>query len=149
MHVLDLSRGHLRLCQRHLKLEGVTTKGLNGDKEHMPYPDNGFDVVHSFGVLHPKDHMPWAVSTKRRGLRPGGLTIIGVYHRDGLCFRGQTVLLNGLKERGFLNTAGVAQWRESKLAPETSLSRPCACSPGLDRAPSSPIFRGSAFEQTT
>jgi len=102
MTALDLSREHLRLTQRHLSLEGLSTTAVHGDMEKMPFPDASFDVVYSFGVLHHTDHMEKAVAEIRRVLRPGGRAIIGVYHRDSVFFWLNTVAWRGIVKGGFL-----------------------------------------------
>jgi ubiquinone/menaquinone biosynthesis C-methylase UbiE len=71
MTALDLSREHLRLTQRHLSLEGLSTTAVHGDMEKMPFADASFDVVYSFGALHHTDHMEKAVAEIRRVLPPG------------------------------------------------------------------------------
>ena len=101
MTALDLSREHLRLTQRHLELEGLSTTAVHGDMERMPFADASFDVVYSFGVLHHTDHMDRAVAEIRRVLRPGGCAIIGVYHRNSIFFWLGTVLYNGICHGGF------------------------------------------------
>ena len=101
MTALDLSREHLRLTQRHLELEGLSTTAVHGDMERMPFADASFDVVYSFGVLHHTDHMDRAVAEIRRVLRPGGRVIIGVYHRNSIFFWVSTVLYNGICHGGF------------------------------------------------
>ena len=101
MTALDLSREHLRLTQRHLELEGLSTTAVHGDMERMPFADASFDVVYSFGVLHHTDHMDRAVAEIRRVLRPGGQAIIGVYHRDSVSFWLGTVAWRGVLTGGF------------------------------------------------
>jgi ubiquinone/menaquinone biosynthesis C-methylase UbiE len=101
MTALDLSREHLRLTQRHLSLEGLSTTAVHGDMEKMPFPDASFDLVYSFGVLHHTDHMEKAVAEIRRVLRPGGRAIIGVYHRDSVFFWLSTVAWSGILKGGF------------------------------------------------
>lgn len=100
MTALDLSREHLRLTQRHLSLEGLSTTAVHGDMEKMPFPDASFDVVYSFGVLHHTDHMERAVAEIKRVLRPGGRAIIGVYHRDSIFFWAGIVAYRGFVRMG-------------------------------------------------
>ena len=101
MFALDLSREHLRLTQRHLSLEGLSTKAQHGDMENMPFADNTFDVVYSFGVLHHTDHMYRAVAEIRRVLKRDGIAIISVYHRDSVFFWWNTVLKAGILKGQF------------------------------------------------
>lgn len=107
MTALDLSREHLRHTSRHLQLEGLATTPVYGDAEQMPFPDNTFDLVYSFGVLHHTPGTDRAVAEVWRVLRPGGTALIGLYHRNSSFFWIGTVLRNGLL-RGRLVTRG---WR--------------------------------------
>lgn len=100
MTALDISREHLRLTSMHLKLEGLSTHAVYGDAEKMPFEDNSFDVVYTFGVLHHTPDFHAALSEVHRVLRPGGRIILGVYHRHSLFFWGNVVLQNGLLRGG-------------------------------------------------
>jgi ubiquinone/menaquinone biosynthesis C-methylase UbiE len=97
---LDLSQEHLRQTTRHLQLEGLTTTPIYGDAERMPFNDESFDLVYAFGVLHHTPNTEAVVAEIYRVLRPGGLALIGLYHRDSWFFWCQTLLANGLINRG-------------------------------------------------
>jgi ubiquinone/menaquinone biosynthesis C-methylase UbiE len=100
MTALDLSREHLRQTVNHLSLEGLTTNPVYGDAEDMPFPDNSFDVVYSFGVLMSTPNTAKAFSEVHRVLRPGGVAIISIYHRHSWFFWVQTFLINGIVKMG-------------------------------------------------
>ena len=102
MTALDISREHLRLTSMHLELEGLSTRAVYGDAEKMPFDDNSFDVVYTFGVLHHTPDFQAALREIHRVLRPGGHVILGVYHRQSLFFWGSIVLRNGLLRAGFI-----------------------------------------------
>lgn len=99
MNALDLSAEHLKHTSRHLELEGLRTMAVYGDAEKMPFEDNSFDLVYSFGVIHHTPHTEAAVTEIYRVLRPGGVAIIGLYHRDSLYFL-STILVNGILKGG-------------------------------------------------
>jgi len=107
MTALDLSREHLRHTTRHLALEGLSTAPVYGDAERMPFPDNSFDLVYSFGVLHHTPGTQKAIAEVLRVLRPAGTALIGLYHRNSCFFWISTVIQNGLL-RGRLFRKG---WR--------------------------------------
>ncbi|HEY1526156.1 MAG TPA: methyltransferase domain-containing protein [Candidatus Angelobacter sp.] len=105
---LDLSREHLRHTQRHLALEGYSTTPIYGDAEDMPFPDNSFDVVYSFGVLMSTPDTPKAFSEVHRVLRPGGVALIGIYNRNSWFFWVNTFLVHGIVKMGLIRKG----WRK-------------------------------------
>ena len=100
MTALDLSREHLRLTSKHLELEGFTTEAVYGDAEAPPFPDERFDLIYSFGVLHHTPDTEGAIHHVHRMLKPGGTALIGLYHRDSIFFWVNTILINGVLKGG-------------------------------------------------
>jgi ubiquinone/menaquinone biosynthesis C-methylase UbiE len=124
MTALDLSREHLRHTARHLRLEGYATKPVYGDAESIPFDGDTFDLVYSFGVLHHTPNTERAIREIYRVLKPNGVAIIGLYHRDSYFFWLATVLLNGIVKAGILRKG----WR--KLMSEIEYrSNPDSASP--------------------
>ncbi len=77
---LDFTPRGVAHTQRRCALHGVTPKVTVGDAENLPYPDNSFDLVYSWGVVH---HSPDTAKCFReiaRVLRPGGRARIAIYH---------------------------------------------------------------------
>lgn len=54
------------------------------DAEALPYADDTFDLVYSWGVLHHTPDTPTAIGEVRRVLRPGGTATIMIYHKHSL-----------------------------------------------------------------
>jgi len=50
------------------------------DAEHLPFPDDTFDIVYSYGVMHHSPGTAQCVREARRVLKPGGSLRIMVYH---------------------------------------------------------------------
>lgn len=100
MTALDLSREHLRHTVKHLGLEGLQTDANYGDAEKMPFDDNRFDVVYSFGVLHHTPDTEKSIAEVHRVLKPGGTAIIGLYHRDSYFYWLMTILFRGVVKGG-------------------------------------------------
>lgn len=77
---LDLSIESVALAKRRFELFETSGRFLNGDAENLPFPDNSFDVVYSFGVLHHTPRIERAFQEVHRILRPGGQIVVMLYH---------------------------------------------------------------------
>jgi ubiquinone/menaquinone biosynthesis C-methylase UbiE len=93
---VDLTPRHLGIARQRLQVEGHPVRLVRSDGEVLPFPDNTFDVVYSFGVLHHTPGTEKAIEEVRRVLRPGGSAIIALYHRDSVFYWFYTILLRGL-----------------------------------------------------
>ena len=54
------------------------------DAERLPFPDNTFDVVYSYGVMHHSPDTAQCLREARRVLKPGGEARIMVYHHPSV-----------------------------------------------------------------
>jgi SAM-dependent methyltransferase len=81
---IDLTERAVEHTQRRLSLFGLTSELPTGDAEHLPFTDNTFDVVYSWGVIHHSPETPKAVSEILRVLKPGGTARIMIYHKWSL-----------------------------------------------------------------
>jgi ubiquinone/menaquinone biosynthesis C-methylase UbiE len=75
-----LGHARLRLELNNLKAGGL----LNADAECLPFLDDAFELVYSWGVLHHADDPSKAIQEILRVLKPGGAAKIMVYHRHSL-----------------------------------------------------------------
>jgi ubiquinone/menaquinone biosynthesis C-methylase UbiE len=73
---------HLRQRLEVYDLEAEEVKVA--DCESLPYPDNSFDLVYSWGVIHHSPNTPQALREIIRVCRPGGICKVMVYHRHSL-----------------------------------------------------------------
>jgi SAM-dependent methyltransferase len=96
MYALDLTARHLELTRRHFQLKDLVTRPVRGDAEALPFSDDSFDVVYSFGVLHHTPGTQEAIEEVRRVLRPGGLAIVGLYHKHSAFYWICTMFLRGV-----------------------------------------------------
>ncbi len=78
---VDLTPASAELVRRRLALYGLSGNAQVADAERLPFADNTFDVVYSFGVLHHTPNTAKSVDEAYRVLRPGGRIIIMLYHR--------------------------------------------------------------------
>jgi SAM-dependent methyltransferase len=78
---VDLTERAVELVSRRLALEGLTAEVRTADAEALPFPDESFDVVYSWGVLHHTPDTPRAIAEALRILRPGGRLCVMLYAR--------------------------------------------------------------------
>jgi ubiquinone/menaquinone biosynthesis C-methylase UbiE len=83
---VDLSPEHLRIATQRFRLSGIPADLRLADAERLPFADGSFDVVYTFGVVHHTPDTQRAVDEIYRVLKPGGLAVIGVYHRFSVYF---------------------------------------------------------------
>jgi SAM-dependent methyltransferase len=55
--------------------------------EKLRFADNSFDIVFSHGVLHHSPRIRLIVSEIHRVLRPGGLVVVMLYHRNSMNYQ--------------------------------------------------------------
>jgi SAM-dependent methyltransferase len=78
---VDLTQHSIDLVTRRLALEGLDGEVRVADAEALPFEDNSFDRVYSWGVLMVTPDTPRAVAEALRVLRPGGELCAMVYSR--------------------------------------------------------------------
>lgn len=93
----DLTEASVRLVQERLALEALQAEVAVGDVERLEFPDNFFDIVYAYGVIHHTPDTPRAVREIHRVLKPGGVARVMIYHARGLTVFYQWVLFALLK----------------------------------------------------
>jgi len=81
---VDLSAVSVQKARRRCEAYGYRPDLQVADAEHLPFPDNTFDIVYSYGVMH---HSPDTLACVReawRVLKPGGEARIMIYHHRSL-----------------------------------------------------------------
>ncbi len=81
---IDLTEPALECTKLRFKLCGLRANFILGNAESLEFPDNTFDIVYSFGVLHHSPDTGKTIEEVRRVLKKGGLTLIMLYHRRSL-----------------------------------------------------------------
>lgn len=84
LHAVDLTQAGVELTQRRIMLEGLTADVRFGDAEQLPFADDEFDLVYSWGVLHHTPNTQAALAQVRRVLKAGGRFVIMLYNRHSL-----------------------------------------------------------------
>ena len=95
---VDLTPRAIALTSERLRHHGLQSQLLVCNAEHLPLPDDTFDLVYSWGVLHHTPRTEQAVAEVHRVLRPGGEARIMIYHRPsvvGLMLWARYALLKG------------------------------------------------------
>jgi ubiquinone/menaquinone biosynthesis C-methylase UbiE len=80
---IDLTAAAIALTRERLQLDRIPTTRYElqvADAEALPFADNTFDVVYSWGVLHHTPSTDGAFAEVWRVLRPGGTMRVMVYH---------------------------------------------------------------------
>ena len=78
---IDLTERAVEHTIRRLRLLGLPSRVTVGDAERLNFPDQYFDVVYSWGVLHHSPDTQKAVGEVFRVLKKGGAARIMVYHK--------------------------------------------------------------------
>lgn len=78
---LDLSFDNVALTLKGMHLLELKGQGVCSDAENLPFKDNSFDIVYSFGVLHHTPDTKRAIDEVCRVLKPGGKCIVMLYHK--------------------------------------------------------------------
>jgi ubiquinone/menaquinone biosynthesis C-methylase UbiE len=81
---------------------------MNSDAENLPFADNSFDLVYSFGVLHHTPGTQKAIDEVYRCLKPGGQAIIMLYYKWSAMTLGTIILGNGIRQGGLWKTKSIA-----------------------------------------
>ena len=78
---IDLTERAVSHTQRRLKLLGHASNLQVADAERLPFQENSFDLVYSWGVLHHSPNTQAAINEVWRVLRPGGSSRIMIYNK--------------------------------------------------------------------
>jgi SAM-dependent methyltransferase len=81
---VDLTQRAIDFTHEHLALDGLGSDLRVADAERLPFDDESFDVVYSWGVLHHSPDTTRAFREVHRVLRPGGVAKIMIYHTHSL-----------------------------------------------------------------
>ena len=84
---VDLTEAAVDLARRRFELFDLPGKLQTGDAENLAFEDESFDLVYSHGVLHHTPEIGKAVREIHRILRPGGRTVVMLYHRGSYNYR--------------------------------------------------------------
>lgn len=78
---VDLTEAAISITQTRFNMYGFQTTLTRLDAEVLPYPDNSFDLVYSWGVIHHAENPEAIIAEIQRVLKPGGLFVGMMYGR--------------------------------------------------------------------
>jgi ubiquinone/menaquinone biosynthesis C-methylase UbiE len=81
---VDLTPRSIELAQERFGLFNVRGTFVVANAEELPFPDNSFDHVYSFGVIHHAPHPEKIARQMHRILRKGGTFTVMLYNRDSI-----------------------------------------------------------------
>ena len=82
---IDLTQEAIENAKKRLSIYGLQAKELKvADAENLPYKDNNFDLVYSWGVIHHSPDTAKCFNEIIRVTKPGGLIKIMIYNRRSL-----------------------------------------------------------------
>jgi ubiquinone/menaquinone biosynthesis C-methylase UbiE len=121
---IDLTPRCVELTRLRLEQEGLESDVRQMDAEQLAFPDDSFDVVFSFGVLHHISSMEVAFAEIRRVLRPGGVFIGGLYNRRSIFtarVRLEWLLAGGAKTESWTHRLARIEYSTSDAVPYVRL----------------------------
>ena len=77
---IDLTDQAIGLVRERLALEGLSAKLHVGDAENLPFENDSFDIVYSYGVIHHTPNTARAVQEIHRVLKTNGVARVMIYH---------------------------------------------------------------------
>jgi ubiquinone/menaquinone biosynthesis C-methylase UbiE len=83
-HGVDLTDAAVETTRQHLALHGLRSELRRADAEALPFPDESFDVLYSWGVIHHSERPEAIVGEIQRVLKSGGTFIGMMYSRRSL-----------------------------------------------------------------
>ena len=102
VHGIDLSKSHMELCRHRFRNADVKLQVASA--ENIPYPDNTFDLVAAWGVLHHAADDERCYREVHRVLKPGGRAFLMVYRRGGARYCYQDIFRKGVLGGGLFRS---------------------------------------------
>lgn len=96
LSAVDLTPTAVELTKARLALHGLDADVREADAEQLPFPDDSFNFVWSWGVIHHSLHTDRVVAEIARVLRPGGRLALMIYHRSSITYWIQYQLIRGV-----------------------------------------------------
>lgn len=95
---LDLTATATRLTKNLVKEAELQAHVIQADARSIPFRREVFDCVYSFGLLHHIPDVDRALMSIETCLKPWGLVMVMLYHRDSILYAYSILYLRGVKE---------------------------------------------------
>ena len=93
---IDLTFAGPKLGKEQFQLSGFPGKFTVGNAEVLPFDDESFDHIYSFGVIHHSPSTESIVREMRRVLKPGGTFTVMIYNRTSINYYIEIMFLRKL-----------------------------------------------------
>jgi SAM-dependent methyltransferase len=93
---VDLTEAAAELARENFEVRGLQGEFVVTDAEQLPFPDDSFDHVYSYGVIHHTPHPDRVVAEIRRVLRVGGTVTVMLYNRNSVNYYVEIMFLRKL-----------------------------------------------------
>ena len=119
---INVDRGSTDTTSQALRVFSLPGFALQCDGTSLDFPDNTFDVVYSFGVLHHIPEVGKAVAEIHRVLKPGGELLVMLYNRASINYVVEIMFLRKLGLR-ILSVPGAISLLQGMGLPREKLER--------------------------
>jgi len=106
---IDLTEYAVKSTTERMRCFGLSANILRMDAEQLQFPDNSFDFIWSWGVIHHSSNTRRILQEMHRVLRPGGKAITMVYHRSFWYYYILGGLFNGILRGRLFKTGSLHQ----------------------------------------
>ena len=94
----DITENAIALTDELARETGLPVKTIQASALKLPFADDSFDCVYSYGVLHHFPDIEIALAEIRRVLVPGGTVMAMLYHRDSLLHAYSIIYRHGIRD---------------------------------------------------
>jgi 2-polyprenyl-3-methyl-5-hydroxy-6-metoxy-1,4-benzoquinol methylase len=101
---VDLTEAAVALARENFELRGLRGDFTTANAEELPFPNETFDHVYSFGVIHHTTNPEAIVAAIHRVLKPGGTVTVMLYNRTSINYYVEILVLRRLG-RALLSSA--------------------------------------------